>query len=150
MNNTPGHRQLLCRDLHRRGEALSPSNSTHKNNEQTSNQKIMSPTTSTITSNLIHPSEVAALVPSSADLPDLQKLCYCPKTCHFPGPNGPLLQMMCHYWGTVFSHVHSTHAQTCFKTMDKFRYVKLTFLPNTRSCTFSKKDGWQQKACSSG
>ncbi len=68
----------------------------------------MSPTTSTITSNLSHPSEMAALVPSLADLPDLQQLWDCPKFCHVQGPNGPLLQMKHLYCGTVFSCVHST------------------------------------------
>lgn len=109
----------------------------------------MSPSTSTITFTLSHPSEVAALVPSSTDLPDLQKLWDCPNICHVPGPNGPLLQMKCLYCGTVFSHVHSTCMLKQVLKRDEFRYVKLkfliNFLPNTRSCTLRKKDSQQQR-----
>ncbi len=74
----------------------------------TSNTKIISPTTLTISTNWSHPNEVAALLPMSTNLPDLQKSWDYPNICWVPGPNGPLLQIKILYCGTIFSCVHST------------------------------------------
>ncbi len=125
-------------------------NSTHKNDEQTSNPKIKSPTTSTISANLSYPSVVVAWVLLFTDLPELQKLLDCPNNCCVPGPNSPLLQMKCLYCGTVFSCVYSTCKLKHVLKMVKFGFVKLTFLinflPDTRSCTLTKKDSWYKKS----
>ncbi len=58
---------------------------------------------------MIHPFKTGVTLPSElSKLPGVVKIWDCLNLSHVSGSNGSFSKMKCHYYGTVFSYVHST------------------------------------------